>query len=89
MQQGEAFIILMEDDLVKIAERIIGMGFELGTDAGIISYNETPIKKLILNGITTVSTDFAQMGISAARLIINKSKEHIENPFYLNLRASL
>lgn len=89
MQKGEAFIILMEDDLVRVAERIIGMGFTLGTDAGIISYNETPIKKLILNGITTVSTDFAQMGISAARLILNKSKEHIENPFYLNLRASL
>lgn len=89
IRQGEAFIILMEDDLVKIVERIMEKGFKLGADAGIISYNETPIKKLILNGITTVSTDFSQMGISAARLILNNSTEHIENPFYLNLRSSL
>ncbi len=28
---------------------------------GVISYNETPLKKIILNGITTISTDFQMM----------------------------
>ena len=38
----------------------------IGKQVGIISYNETPLKKIILNGITTISTDFEAMGIEAA-----------------------
>lgn len=56
---------------------------------GIIFYNEIPIKKIILNGITTISTDFNQMGKIAAELILSNSKERVEVPFKLTLRASL
>lgn len=56
---------------------------------GIISYNETPLKKIILEGITTISTDFQLMGKQTAQLILENAKEHIEVPFYLTLRASL
>jgi DNA-binding LacI/PurR family transcriptional regulator len=61
----------------------------VGRDVGVISYNETPLKKIILNGITTISTDFKMMGEQAAQLILSKSKEHIEIPFSLTLRPSL
>ena len=47
------------------------------------------LKKIILNGITTISTDFQMMGEKAAELILNKSSEHIEARFYLTLRNSL
>ncbi len=33
-----------------------------GRDFNIISYNESPINDIILNGLTTISTDFAEMG---------------------------
>jgi DNA-binding LacI/PurR family transcriptional regulator len=56
---------------------------------GIISYNETPYKQFLLNGITTVSTDFEQMGQLAANLIIEGKKEHRALPFRLLLRSSL
>ncbi|MNY76383.1 hypothetical protein D3C86_2159540 [compost metagenome] len=56
---------------------------------GVISYNETPLKKFIMNGLTTISTDFAKMGKTAAELVLNGLKEHIENPFELVLRGSL
>ena len=39
--------------------------------------------------ITTISTDFHQVGIIAAELILSNSKEHIEVPFKLTLRQSL
>jgi DNA-binding LacI/PurR family transcriptional regulator len=61
----------------------------VGKDVGVISYNETPLKKIILNGITTISTDFQAMGEKAAQLILEKSTAHIETPFHLNLRSSL
>jgi DNA-binding transcriptional regulator YhcF (GntR family) len=87
--EGVAYLNLVEDDLVVLLEKIQAQGFELGNQVGIISYNETPLKRFILNGLTTVSTDFRAMGKAAAQLILDNRKEHIENPFYLTLRQSL
>ncbi len=56
---------------------------------GVLSYNETPLKRIILNGISTISTDFQMMGQQAARLILENSKEQIEIPFLLTVRNSL
>lgn len=61
----------------------------MGKYVGVISYNETPLKKIILNGITTISTDFQMMGEKAAQLIPEESTEHVEIPFYLTQRSSL
>ncbi len=79
----------MEDDLVTLIEKILGENLQVGKDVGVISYNETAIKKIILNGITTISTDFKMMGEKTAELILNHSVEHIEAPFHLTLRNSL
>ncbi|MHB1922971.1 MAG: transcriptional regulator, partial [Chitinophagaceae bacterium] len=89
IREGEVYISVMEDDLVTLIEKIMLLDFKIGEQVGIISYNETPLKKIILNGVTTISTDFHQMGIAAAELILSNSKEHIEVPFKLTLRASL
>lgn len=91
ISSGEAYINLMEDDLVTLIERIIALDLKIGQDVGVISYNETPLKKLLLNGITTISTDFKWMGNMAATMIKDKSAgpQDIEIPFYLTLRSSL
>lgn len=89
IRKGEVFINLMEDDLVVLIERIKTLSLEIGTDVGLISYNETPWKKIILNGITTISTDFKKMGQITADLILNNSRKQVEVPFYLTLRDSL
>ena len=86
---GEAFITVMEDDLVNLIERLMQLDLKAGKDVGIISYNETPIKKIILNGITTISTNFSEMGEMAARLILGNQRQHLEVPFKLTLRNSL
>lgn len=87
--ETEVYITLMEDDLVTLIKKIIETKLEIGKQVGVISYNDTPLKKIILNGITTVSTDFDSMGRKAAELIRNHSTEHVANPFYLTLRESL
>ncbi|TAH02806.1 MAG: GntR family transcriptional regulator [Sphingobacteriales bacterium] len=89
IKKGEVYINLIEDDLAILLEKIIELKLELGKDVGVISYNETPLKKLLLNGITTFSADFKKMGSMAAQMIINQKIEQIEVPFSLTLRASL
>lgn len=89
IKEGEAYINLMEDDLVILLEKILATKMKIGKHVGVISYNDTPLKKIILKGITTISTDFKMMGQKAAELILNQSTQHVELPFHLTMRASL
>jgi hypothetical protein len=89
IEKGEVYINLMEKDLVLVIDRILSRRLVVGKDVGVISYNEIPLKKYILNGITTMSTNFQKMGEQAAQLILENSKAHIEVPFNLTLRDSL
>lgn len=86
---GEVFINLMEDDLITLLGKIKATTLTVGSDIGIISYNETPWKEHILHGITTISTDFVQMGKTAARLVKEGSEEKTAVPFRLTLRPSI
>jgi DNA-binding LacI/PurR family transcriptional regulator len=89
IKEGEVFIILMEVDLVVLIEKILTTKMKVGKDIGVISYNETPLKKIILDGITTISTDFQLMGEKTAQMILENSREHFEVPFRISLRPSL
>jgi DNA-binding transcriptional regulator YhcF (GntR family) len=89
IEAGDLFINVMEEDLVLLIEKIKLQHFVPGKDVGVISYNETPLKRVILDGITTISTDFQKMGEFAAQLILLNSKEHLEVPFHFNLRMSV
>jgi DNA-binding LacI/PurR family transcriptional regulator len=61
----------------------------MGSDYGIISYNDTPLKKIVANGITTISTDFTAMGSILAEMILTNKKNQIENKSQLIVRSSL
>lgn len=89
INEGEVFINLMENDLVVLIERILATKLLIGKDVGVISYNETPLKKIILNGLTTISTDFEKMGEMTAEIIKNGTTARYEVPFYLTVRSSL
>ncbi|MES2113237.1 MAG: GntR family transcriptional regulator [Bacteroidota bacterium] len=89
LQPGTVYINLMEDDLVELIQKLISDNLKIGEDIGVISYNETPLKKIILNGITTISTDFKLMGQKAAEMALTGIKEHAANPFRVTLRNSL
>lgn len=89
ISEGEVYISIVEEDLVSLIERVLSLKLTVGKQVGIISYNETPVKEIILNGITTISSDFDQMGMMAAELISSGLKEQIQVPFRLTLRGSL
>ncbi|MGH2645850.1 MAG: GntR family transcriptional regulator, partial [Chitinophagaceae bacterium] len=86
---GDVFIVIEENDLTNLVKICKHKGLKVGKEIGIISYNETPLKEILLDGITVISTDHEKMGETAAMLILGKKGGHIKNPFVLIRRKSL
>lgn len=86
---GDLYLIPNDRDLVRVIENARNQNFKLGADYGIISYNETPLKKVVGNGITTISTHFEMMGKILAEMVLKGSKDQIENKSALIMRNSL
>lgn len=86
---GDLYIIPNDRDLVRVIENARNQNLKLGADFGIISYNETPLKKVVANGITTISTHFETMGKILAEMVIKGNNVQIENKSSLIMRNSL
>ncbi len=89
IKTGEVYIIPNDRDLVSVIVKSKLQNLKLGKDFGIISYNEIPLKKVVENGITTISTDFRAMGKIMAEMILEGKKKQIENKCALIIRNSL
>ena len=89
INSGEVFIIPNDRDLVQVIEQSEIDNLKIGQDFGIISYNETPLKKVVANGITTISTNFERMGEILAQMVLENKKDQLENECQLILRKSL
>ncbi|WP_339920952.1 GntR family transcriptional regulator [uncultured Flavobacterium sp.] len=89
LKKGEVYVIPTDRDLVSVIEKSKLQNLKLGSDYGIVSYNETPLKKIVENGITTISTNFEAMGKILAQMILKGKKEQIENESALIIRNSL
>ena len=89
IQPQTVYISLMEDDLVELIKKIIASDLKVAKDVGVISYNETALKEIILDGITTISTDFKLMGSKAAEFALSNCHEHFAVPFHVTVRSSL
>ena len=86
---GDLYVIPNDRDLVGVIEEARNHNLKLGTDFGIISYNETPLKKVVASGITTISTHFEAMGKILAEMVVKGKNEQIENKSSLIMRNSL
>ena len=85
----EAYIVIEENDLCRLIRKAREQNLEIGKDVGIISYNDSPLKEILLDGITVMTTDHVKMGQTATKFILDNSKEKIKNPFVLIKRKSL
>ena len=88
IKPGDAFVVVDDRDLEFLVRYSIENQMTLGSNMGIISYNETPLKGIVASGITTISTNFVQMGKSMAEMILNNQKLKLDNPFVMNSRNS-
>ncbi|WP_298493934.1 GntR family transcriptional regulator [uncultured Algibacter sp.] len=87
--KGEIYIIPDDKSLIKVIKKIKENGLIIAKDIGIISYNDTLLKEIVADGITTISTDFNFMGKHLAQMILNNDFGQCENPTSLIIRKSL
>ena len=91
VQKGEVYLLLTGQydlDLIELVRIAKEKKLEVGKDIGLISYNESPLCEIILNGLTTVSTDFAQMGHLAGEMILSHTMTKRHCDFRMTRRAS-
>ncbi len=74
-KKGDAFLVIDDEDLVFLVEQAAQNNLEIGKDLGLISYNETSLKKVVAGGISVISTDFAAMGKLISKMIISGNSE--------------
>jgi len=89
IKAGELYIVFPDNELIFLIKRAKENNWKLGSDIGIIAFDDSPMKEVLEGGISVVSTDFEAMGKTAAELILSGKKEKYYNPFLLIRRKSL
>ena len=87
--RATAYIVLEDSDLAELIKKTKQNQWQLGKDVGILSFNDTPLKEVLADGISVISTDHELMGTTAAQLILEKRTAIIKNSFALIRRNSL
>ena len=89
IKKGEAYIVIRQIDVVNIIKKSRAEGLKLGSDFGVLAYNDTPSYEVIDQGITSISIDWEQMGKLAADFVLSgkEIKEYL--PTEVHIRHSL
>lgn len=88
-REGDLYLLVSDRTMAMLLDKALDRNLVLGQNLGIISYNDTPMKRYVKDGITVLTTDFNKMGEKAAEFVIsgNRMKEIIETKMIV--RASL
>lgn len=89
VKEGDLYFLVSDRTLSHFLDQCEENAFEPGNEVGVISYNETPMKKYVKNGISVISTDFKMMGKKAAEFVTGNEKMTVTIPTTLTLRSSL
>ncbi|MDD4190093.1 MAG: GntR family transcriptional regulator [Mangrovibacterium sp.] len=89
LYKQEVYITISDNDLYDLIRMIKKRGWTPGRDIGIISYNENPVKEILCDGISTISTNHDEIGRIAAEMILKKEFKRIKCPFQFIHRNSL
>ena len=89
VKKDEAFVLISDDDLYRFIKFCRNKGWKLGKDVGLVAYNDNPVKELLEDGITTISTNHDEIGRIAAHMILTGDFMRIKSPFEFIKRNSL
>lgn len=89
VKKNEAFVLISDDDLYRFIKFSKNKRWKLGVDVGVVAYNNNPVKELLEDGITTISTNHDEIGRTAAKMILTKDFKRIKSPFEFVKRKSL
>lgn len=85
----EAWFLISDRDLVQLVKIAKNYKLKLGRKFGIVSFNDTMLKEVVAGGITTISTDFTEMGKTLGTMLLNHKSGQVRNPSKLIVRKSL
>ena len=91
IRSNEVYLMLNsqhDNGILTLSRIATGLGLKIGEDISVISYNDSPINEIILNGLTAVSTDFEQMGAVAAEMILGKTMNKVKCDFRMIRRGT-
>ena len=88
LQKGDLYMLVSDRTLTRILDLASEMNLNIGNDIGVISYNETPMKKYVHQGISVLSTNFYEMGRKAAQYVMKSGEIKQVVPTKLILRKS-
>lgn len=86
---GEIYLVVADRHLVSLVKKCGEAGLVLGRDVGLISFNDTVLKEVVAGGITTISTDFRELGRLLARMVETRTYRQVRNASGLILRNTL
>ena len=89
LEDKVAYISVSDRFLGQFLDQCQEMKLKPGKDVGILSYNETPMKKFIYKGISVVSTDFRKLGTIGAQFVMSNEPMQIYIETKLTIRESL
>lgn len=89
IKKGYLYFFVSDTYLWDVLKDIRNSEFKVGKEIGILSHNDHVVKEIIFGGITTISTDFKEMGRRAASHIKNQGETKIIVPSDLIKRHSL
>jgi len=87
--KNTAYFTIGDSDLWALLKDAKRRGWIVGKDFGVFSNNDGPVKEIICDGITTLSTDFAKMGQRAAEYVLNRKTMQETIPTVLIRRGSV
>ncbi len=89
IQKDEVYILISDNDLYMFIKYMKARGWKAGQEIGLISYNENPVKEILCDGISTISTNHDEIGKKAAEMILSRNFTHVKSPFEFIKRNSL
>ncbi len=89
VKKNEAYVLVSDDDLYRFVKITKEKNWKLGKDIGVVAYNDNPVKEILEDGITTISTNHDEIGRLAAEMILSKEFKRIKSPFQFVRRKSL
>ena len=81
IEKGDLFFVTgsrLDKNLSQLLRAMTQSGCRIGDEVGLICYNDFPLNEFILGGLTSLSTDFVEMGRTAGDMVLsgNLSKVH-------------
>lgn len=87
--KNQAYVLISDDDLYNFVKISKSKQWKLGREVGVVAYNDNPVKEILEDGITTITTNHNEIGRIAAEMILNKNFHRIKSPFSFIRRNSL